>query len=107
MPKVRGQDATHWRRRVLDMKILAYIYLFDILLKITSPRLNGLTNLIFNLHVKDIHDFFNRLKGRVALTALYFLDGRNGYLRHVSEVLLGNSQDLTLQFHYFLNFHTK
>ena len=39
------------------MKILAYIYLFDILLKITSPRLNGLTNLIFNLHAKDIHDF--------------------------------------------------
>ena len=33
MPKVRGQDATHWRRRVLDMKILAYIYLFDILQK--------------------------------------------------------------------------
>ena len=60
LPKVRGQDATHWRRRVLDMKILAYIYLFDILLKITSPRLNGLTNLIFNLHAKDIHDFFNR-----------------------------------------------
>ena len=28
------------------MKILAYIYLFDILLKITSPRLNGLTNLL-------------------------------------------------------------
>ena len=55
MPKVRGQDATHWRRRVLDMKILAYIYLFDILLKITSPRLNGLTNLIFNLHAKDIN----------------------------------------------------
>ena len=42
------------------MKTLAYIYLFDILLKITSPRLNGLTNLIFNLHAKDIHDFFNR-----------------------------------------------
>ena len=61
LPKVRGQDATHWRRRVLDMKILAYIYLFDNLLKITSPRLNGLTNLIFNLHAKDIHDFFNRL----------------------------------------------
>ena len=60
LPKVWGQDATHWRRRVLDMKILAYIYLFDILLKITSPRLNGLTNLIFNLHAKDIHDFFNR-----------------------------------------------
>ena len=60
LPKVRWQDATHWRRRVLDMKILAYIYLFDILLKITSPRLNGLTNLIFNLHAKDIHDFFNR-----------------------------------------------
>ena len=60
LPKVRGQDATHWRRRVLDLKILAYIYLFDILLKITSPRLNGLTNLIFNLHAKDIHDFFNR-----------------------------------------------
>jgi hypothetical protein len=38
LPKVRGQDATHWRRRVLDMKILAYIYLFDILLKITSPQ---------------------------------------------------------------------
>ena len=35
------------------------------------------------------------------------LDGRNGYLRHVSKVLLGYSQGLTLQFHYFLNFHTK
>ena len=23
LPKVREQDATHWRRRVLDMKILA------------------------------------------------------------------------------------
>lgn len=42
------------------MKILAYIYLFDILLKITFPRLYGLTNFIFNLHAKDIHDFFNR-----------------------------------------------
>ena len=60
-PKCGGKmQPTHWRRRVLDMKILAYIYLFDILLKITSPRLNGLTNLIFNLHAKDIHDFFNR-----------------------------------------------
>ena len=38
LPKVWGQDATHWRRRVLDMKILAYIYLFDILLKITSQN---------------------------------------------------------------------
>ena len=26
LPKVWGQDATHWRRRVLDMKILAFIY---------------------------------------------------------------------------------
>ena len=25
LPKVWGQDATHWRRRVLDMKILAFI----------------------------------------------------------------------------------
>ena len=35
------------------------------------------------------------------------IDGRNGYLRHVSEVLLGNPQGLTLQFHYLLNFHIK
>ena len=25
LPKVWGQDATHWRRRVLDIKILAFI----------------------------------------------------------------------------------
>jgi len=37
LPKVREQDATHWRRRVLDMKILAFI-----------GKRNSFLNLFFN-----------------------------------------------------------
>lgn len=82
-----------------------YVMIINLCSSHSLTSLNCFTYLIFNLHTKYIHYILYCGQGRIAFAALYLLNSGDGYFRHISKVLLGYTQSLTLRFHYILNIH--